>query len=183
VKRLAVLAIALAIAMAMGGAAQPHPWADLRVLVGKWEGPAAPTWRGRRLPRVPKSAATKPEVHEDFGWFSYDRNLKKIGWRQFHDEGFVNEYTLDSASADGKALDFVSVRIENIAPEWRKCGARFSVPPWASAHGLTVMRRWRAEARHSTLKRAPRPVAPLDYRIGFVGHAARQAALLAAARP
>src|ERR1035438_4718686 len=35
-------------------------------------------------------------------------------------------------------------------------GARFSVPPWASAHGLTVIRRWRAEARHSTLKRAPR---------------------------
>src|ERR1022692_4495652 len=35
-------------------------------------------------------------------------------------------------------------------------GARFSVPPRASAHGLAVIRRWRAEARRSTLKRAPR---------------------------
>jgi hypothetical protein len=38
----------------------------------------------------------------------------------------------------------------------RLSGARFSVQPWASAHGLAVTRRWRAEARHSTLKRAPR---------------------------
>jgi hypothetical protein len=45
--------------------------------------------------------------------------LKKIVWRQFHIEGFVNEYTLDSVSADGKSLEFVSVRIENIAPGWR----------------------------------------------------------------
>src|ERR1017187_9933701 len=41
-------------------------------------------------------------------------------------------------------------------------GARFSVQPWASAHGLAVISGWRAEARHSTLKRAPRrPLAML----------------------
>jgi hypothetical protein len=39
--------------------------------------------------------------------------------RQFHAEGFVNEYTLDSVSADGKLLEFTTVRIENIAPAWR----------------------------------------------------------------
>ena len=51
--------------------------------------------------------------------YSYNRALKKIVLRQFHGEGFVNEYTLDSVSPDGKALEFTTVRIENIAPGWR----------------------------------------------------------------
>ena len=58
-------------------------------------------------------------MHEDFGIYSYDRALKKVVLRQFHGEGFVNEYTLDSISADGKSLEFTTVRIENIAPGWR----------------------------------------------------------------
>jgi hypothetical protein len=58
-------------------------------------------------------------VHEDFGIYSYDRALKKVVLRQFHGEGFVNEYTLDSISADGKWLEFTTVRIENFAPGWR----------------------------------------------------------------
>jgi hypothetical protein len=140
VKRLAILPIAMSmsIAMAIGGAAEPDSWAALRIMVGKWEGSAAGVpGKGRstrefrfemnerflsehgKILWEPKSAAEKAAVHEDFGWFSYDSNLMKIVWRQFHDEGFVNEYTLDSASADGKSLDFVSVRIENIAPGWR----------------------------------------------------------------
>ena len=51
--------------------------------------------------------------------YSYDRALKKVVLRQFHGEGFVNERTLDSVSADGKSLEFTTVRIENIAPGWR----------------------------------------------------------------
>lgn len=51
--------------------------------------------------------------------YSYDRALKKIVLRQFHNEGFVNEYTLESVAPDGKALEFTTVRIENIAPGWR----------------------------------------------------------------
>lgn len=67
----------------------------------------------------PKTAGAKPEVHEDFGMYSYDTALKKIVLRQFHGEGFVNEYTLDSVGADGKSLAFMTIRIENIAPGWR----------------------------------------------------------------
>ena len=138
-KRPAVVPVAIAMGLATCGAAQPDdPWAPLRALVGKWEGTGAgvpgkgvSTREFRfemnerflsehgRIVWEAKTPAAKAEVHEDFGWFSYDKNLKKIVWRQFHDEGFVNEYTLDSASADGKSLDFVSVRIENIAPGWR----------------------------------------------------------------
>ena len=67
----------------------------------------------------PKSPEAKPETREDFGFFSFDKNLRKIVLRQFHSEGFVNEYTLDSMSTDATSLEFVTVRIENLAPGWR----------------------------------------------------------------
>src|SRR6266481_6178005 len=123
---------------AMGAGAQPDPWASLRFLEGKWEGPAAGEpgkgvssrefrfdLNGRFLSArnksvwEPKSPGAKPEIHEDFGTYSYDRALKKVVLRQFHLEGFVNEYALDSVGADGKSVEFTTVRIENIAAGWR----------------------------------------------------------------
>jgi hypothetical protein len=132
----------VALTMAVGAAGQSDsaadPWALLRPFEGKWEGSISgkpgqgSTFRefrfelnGRFLSQrdratyEPSAVREKPEVHEDFGFFSYDRNLRKLVWRQFHSEGFVHEYTLESASPDGKRLDFISVRIENIAPGWR----------------------------------------------------------------
>jgi len=61
-----------------------------------------------------KDPTAKPLIHQDFGFFSYDTDLKKVVWRQFHSEGFVNEYTLDSVSTDSKLLVFVTTRIENL---------------------------------------------------------------------
>ena len=129
---------AAAILIVAGAAAQSDPWAALRVFEGKWQGPARGDpgkgtstreyrfelngrfLRGRNQSVYePKSPDAKPEVHDDFSVFSYDRNLKKIVLRQFHVEGFVNEYTLDSMGADSKSFEFVTVRIENIAPGWR----------------------------------------------------------------
>jgi hypothetical protein len=40
-------------------------------------------------------------------------------WRQFHSEGLVSEYTLESVSADGKSLEFVNTKIENLPPGFR----------------------------------------------------------------
>jgi len=110
----------------------------IRGFEGKWEGAATGTpgkgvssreyrfeLNGRFLVArsksvyEPKSPNTKPEVHEDLSLFSYDRALKKIILRQFHGEGFVNEYTIESANADGSSLEFVTVRIENIQAGWR----------------------------------------------------------------
>lgn len=39
--------------------------------------------------------------------------------RQFHVEGFVNQYVLDSVSEDRRTPEFISEAIENIAPGWR----------------------------------------------------------------
>ena len=40
----------------------------------------------------------KGEVHEDIGYFSHDSGRKRIVFRQFHTEGFVNQYVWDPAS-------------------------------------------------------------------------------------
>lgn len=67
----------------------------------------------------PTANNPKGEVHEDMGYFSYDKNIKKFKLRQFHIEGFVNEYVLDSISADQKTFVFATVGIENIPKGFR----------------------------------------------------------------
>lgn len=120
---------------AVAAAQQPDPFAPLRAFEGKWEGPASGEpgkgvstreykfdLGGRFLigrnkaVYEPKSPGAKPEVHEDLGVFSYDRAAKKLVLRQFHGEGFVNEYVHEG---DAKSLEFVTVRIENIPPGWK----------------------------------------------------------------
>jgi hypothetical protein len=39
--------------------------------------------------------------------------------RQFHVEGFVNQYRLYQLSADGRDIIFISEAIENISAGWR----------------------------------------------------------------
>jgi hypothetical protein len=123
---------------AASASAQTDPFLPLRFLEGKWEGQSSGEpgkgvssreYRfdlgGRFLSGrnksvwQPKSAGAKPEIHEDTGMYSYDKSLKKLVLRQFHVEGFVNEYQLDSMSADGKSLTFTTVRIENIPAGWK----------------------------------------------------------------
>jgi len=68
---------------------------------------------------TPQEKNPKGEEHEDIGYISYDRMRKKFVLRQFHIEGFINQYTLDSISADGKTIVFLSEAIENIPAGWR----------------------------------------------------------------
>lgn len=113
-------------------------WKPLRFFVGSWEG------QGEGRPGVskvereykfvlqdkfleaknksvyePQEDNPKGEVHEDWGLFSYDEDIGKFVFRQFHTEGFVNRYLLDSLSADGKTLVFVTETIENFWPNWK----------------------------------------------------------------
>lgn len=119
-------------------AAQTDPWQSLRPFEGSWEGtsegqPGRGTVErkyefvlGGRFLQVrnksvypPQEKNPKGEVHEDWGLFSYDRAKKQFVFRQFHTEGFVNQYRIESLSEDGKTLVFVSEAIENIPPGWR----------------------------------------------------------------
>jgi hypothetical protein len=102
--------LTIAAASVATAGAQDDPWAALRFLEGKWEGvaKASPERESARASTAsistaphcppatksiwePKIAAAKPEIHEDFGMYSYDKLQRKIGLRQFHAEGFVNE--------------------------------------------------------------------------------------------
>jgi hypothetical protein len=58
------------------------------------------------------------EVHEDVGLFSFDKARKKIVFRQFHTEGFVNQYVADGDAKAG-TLVFTTEAIENIPAGWR----------------------------------------------------------------
>jgi hypothetical protein len=66
----------------------------------------------------PQEKNPKGETHEDLGFFGYDRSLKKLSFRQFHIEGFVVQYALESISEDGRSFVFTSTAIENISPGW-----------------------------------------------------------------
>jgi hypothetical protein len=68
----------------------------------------------------PQEKNPKGEVHEDISYFSFDRTKTKLILRQFHIEGFVNEYVERSGgAADGKGLVLETERIENIPDGWR----------------------------------------------------------------
>jgi hypothetical protein len=60
----------------------------------------------------------KGEVHEDEGWLSYDRARKRLVLRQFHVEGFVNQYVEDGDSLPTKVV-FTTESIENIPAGWQ----------------------------------------------------------------
>lgn len=59
------------------------------------------------------------EDHRDVGFISFDGARGKHVLRQFHVEGFVNQYVHESTSDDGKTLVFVTEAIENIPAGWR----------------------------------------------------------------
>jgi hypothetical protein len=112
-------------------------WARVRFLLGSWEGtqegrPGRGTVRRQyrlvlrdRFIEVrntstypPQEKNPKGEVHEDIGYISSDRGRKRLVLRQFHVEGFVNQYVEEPESPAGR-LVFVSEAIENIPAGWR----------------------------------------------------------------
>jgi hypothetical protein len=67
----------------------------------------------------PSKDNPKGEVHEDHGFISYDKGRKTFVLRQFHIEGFVNQFKIESISPDGKSIVFISESIENIPAGYR----------------------------------------------------------------
>ncbi|HEY6547325.1 MAG TPA: heme-binding beta-barrel domain-containing protein [Vicinamibacteria bacterium] len=117
---------------------QADPWTPLRSLLGSWEGDVRGEPGSGRVEREyrltlngrfiqvnsqstypPHEKNPKGEVHEEIGFISYDKAAKKLVLRQFHIEGFVNHYVLDSISEDGRTIVFVTAAIENIPAGWR----------------------------------------------------------------
>jgi hypothetical protein len=63
------------------------------------------------------------EVHEDWGLISFDGQRQCYVLRQFHVEGFVNQYVMRPAAESGgpepREWVFMSEAIENIPAGWR----------------------------------------------------------------
>ena len=113
-------------------------WEPLRFFIGEWEGtgegkPGVSKTRREyrfvlnnkfieirnRSEYDPQPKNPKGEIHEDWGMFSFDRGRKQFILRQFHVEGFVNQFVTTSVSEDGKTITFTSESIENIPAGWR----------------------------------------------------------------
>jgi hypothetical protein len=113
-------------------------WAPLNFLVGSWQGAGEGQAGTSQVERsyhfilngkflqatnistyLPQERNPKGEVHEDWGIFSYDTVRKTFVFRQFHIEGFVNQYILEDLAPDGGVLAFVTESIENIPTGWR----------------------------------------------------------------
>lgn len=131
--------IATVIAVAAGEpTATSDPWKPMRPLLGKWEGDVKGEPGSGKADREysfilnnrfiqvanrstypPQEKNPKGETHQDIGFVSYDKAAKKLMLRQFHTEGFVNQFALDNVAEDGRTVVFVSTAIENISPGWR----------------------------------------------------------------
>lgn len=112
---------------------QDSVWLPLKFMIGTWAGTSeGQPGKGKyersyafalnkkfievknKSTYAPSKENPKGEVHEDHGFISYDRARKTFVLRQFHIEGFVNQYKIESISPDGKTIVFISESIENI---------------------------------------------------------------------
>lgn len=56
----------------------------------------------------PQEKNPEVEVHEEIGFFSFDEAIGKLVLREFHVEGFVNQYVVESWDAESRTLAIVT---------------------------------------------------------------------------
>lgn len=112
------------------------PWVFLRRLEGTWRGtgqgePGTSTvqrtyefvlrktfLQARQMGTyAPQEKNPKGEVHEDWGLYSYDKQRRVLVLRQFHVEGFVDQYVAEIPTGD--SVVFTTEAIENLPAKWR----------------------------------------------------------------
>lgn len=131
-----VLALAM---LALLATSQTSPtqdgWSAVRALIGTWQGTVEGqpgkgvstreyrfALNGRfievrnRSVYAPQPKNPKGEVHEDWGMISLDWVRKTLVLRQFHTEGYVNQFVAEPMPG---AVRFTSESIENIPPGYR----------------------------------------------------------------
>ena len=113
-----------------------NAWEPLKFFVGKWEGTGKGKPGTSKIEREyqfvlnnkylnvqsrsvydPQLNNPKGEIHEEWGMISVDKSRKQFVFRQFHVEGFVNQYVTTNISS--KEVVFTSEGIENIPAGWR----------------------------------------------------------------
>jgi hypothetical protein len=135
---LAVTVLAGASTAAEPSGPRPSPWDRMRYFLGAWTGEGSGEPGRSTVEReyasvlnarfieicnastyAPQPQNPKGEVHEDRGFISWDRSRRRFVLRQFHAEGFVNQYVADSLGADADSIVFTSEAIENVPAGFR----------------------------------------------------------------
>ena len=131
--RNALLLLMIVPALAHGQVTYDSLWEPMRYFIGTWSGVGEGEsgnsicernyqWalngnfiqvRGKTS-YAPQDKNPQGEIHEEIGYINYNSVEKNFMLREFHVEGYVNEYRLVSISPDGKKYTFVSFEIENI---------------------------------------------------------------------
>jgi len=140
-ERVVLVACIVLIETSSGGAqftGVVDPLEPLAFMVGHWEGtsegqPGSGTLQ-REYTRVlnskfireqnrtvypPQDKNPKGEIHEHFSVISFDKSRRRAVLRQFHVEGFVNQYAAETPALEGRKIVFASEAIENIPPGFR----------------------------------------------------------------
>jgi hypothetical protein len=138
---------AASVAGATQTASPDDPWLPVRFLAGEWEGEAeGQPGKGSvkrsycfvlkdkflheqnvsSYPAQPRNE--KGEVHEHWSFVSFDRARRLLVLRQFHQEGFVNQYVLVPGGDPGKVV-FESEALENVPASWKARESYESVSP------------------------------------------------------
>jgi hypothetical protein len=137
-KKLFVVLLLLPFVMKAQMSKQDSVWLPFKSMIGTWAGTSEGQPGKGKYERTyqivlnkkfievknksmytPSKENPKGEVHEDHGFISYDRGRKTFVLRQFHIEGFVNQFKIESISPDGKTIVFISESIENIPAGFR----------------------------------------------------------------
>lgn len=135
---LRLVAATIMVVPLLARAADATPFDSVRFLVGSWEGTAAGQagegsvkrsyeWvmdgrfiHERNVSTYPVQASNpKGEVHEHWSMISYDRARRALVLRQFHVEGFVNQYAMSAEKSTPTRLVFESEGFENFSNRWR----------------------------------------------------------------
>lgn len=117
--------------------ASSSPWQPVSFLAGDWQGESEGepgTGSVRRAYRFvlkdkfleeqnvstypPQPKNPKGEIHEHRTFFSYDRARRQLVFRQFHQEGFVNQYVMRPQAAPDTIV-FDSEALENVPTGWQ----------------------------------------------------------------
>lgn len=115
----------------------PSPWSRVQFLVGEWEGESEGEPGKGQVQRSyrfvlgdrflyeqnvstypPQPRNEKGEVHEHWSFFSHDRARGVLVLRQFHQEGFVNQYAMQPGTG-GASVVFESEALENVPSGWK----------------------------------------------------------------
>jgi len=138
VTALLLLSLALGVSAAAPAPPSPDPWEPVRFLEGEWTGEAQGEPGIGTVHRsyqfilshrflhernvsayAPKQPNTPGELHEHWSLLSFDKQRKRLVLRQFHQEGFVNQYVFDAGQSTARKLVFVSESFENLDSRWR----------------------------------------------------------------